>query len=163
MPSYQDRSKIKAAEYEIYLAKRTNTRTPVTLPLQSVITAGGDATWKPVGAYVAGGAKYKTKEFSAQLQGGQSQQFGVEGTFEVPAMETDETKLTALEGFINESVDVLCVEIGAFNYIRYNAMGLSVNVDDALTVKDGNKFPLKGMNQAPKVSDLRDQGVLAES
>lgn len=160
---YQDRSKIKAAEYEIFLAKRTDTRTPVTLPLQSVVTAGGDATWKPVGAYQAGGAKFKTKEFSGQLQDGQSQQFGVEGTFEVPAMETDETKLTALEGFINEAVDVLCVETTNFNYIRYNRMGIVVNVEDALTVKDGNKFPLKGMNQGPKVSDLRDQGVLVVS
>jgi hypothetical protein len=157
---YQVRSNIKAAEYEIFLAKRTDTRTPVVLPLQAVITAGGDATWKPIGAYQAGGAKFKTKDLSGQLQDGQSQQFGVEGTFEVPAMETDDAKLTALEGFINEAVDVLCVETGTFNYIRYNRMGIVVNADDALTAKDGNKFPLKGMNLAQKVSDLRDQGEL---
>ena len=157
---YQDRSKIVASEYEIYLAKRTDIRTPVTLPIQSIITAGGDATWIPVGAYEQGGAKFKAEDMSGMLQGGQNQQFGVKGTLEVPAMQTDETKLTALELMTNEAVDVLCVETNGFKYIRYNAMGIVVTVDDPLSIKGANKFPLKGSNMAQKVSDLRDQGTL---
>lgn len=160
---YQDRSKIVASEYEIYLAKRTDIRTAVGLPIQSVITAGGDATWIPVGAYKQGSAKFDSDAMSAKLQGGQLQQFGVNGKLEISAVQTDEAKLTALELLVNEAVDVLCVEQNSFKYIRYNAMGISVKAKDALSINDANMFILNGENMAQKVSDLKDQGTLAAS
>ncbi len=159
---YEDRTKIKAMEYEVYIAKRTVVRTPVTLPTRAVIDAGGDATWKAVGAYQQKGAKFKTEDVTTILQGGNNHQLGVKGTFEVPALETDSTKLTTLETFLPERVDILCVEInGTYTYVEYLNMGLIVNAEDALNQEEPNKFPLKASAFAAKVSDIRAQGTIA--
>jgi len=160
---YLDKTKIMHGIYHVFIAKRTGETTPVTLPIQSVITAGGDATWKPVGAYKEGAAKHKSEDHSISLQNGAKMQMGVTGTFEVPALETDATKLTTLETFINESVDILCVRPSDFNYVEYKGYGLVVGSDDKLQAKDADEFPLKATGTGAKLSDLRAVGVLAVS
>jgi hypothetical protein len=160
--SYQDKSKIVAADYEVYIAARTSS-SPVTLPLQSVVDAGGDSTWIPVGAYKQGDLKYEAPPNGITLQGSQSHQLAVDAKLEIKLVQTDGAKYTAMEAFVNKEVDILCRQIGSYAYKVYKNFGVMVGSEDPNSVKDADKITLTATASASLASDLRASGTLADS
>jgi hypothetical protein len=160
--AYQDLSKIGKGAYYVFIAARSNPSTPATLPLQAVITAGGDSTWKPIGAYKLGDAKAKSTVNTIDIYDGTKYQIGAELKVDMSSLETDATKLGVLEAFINSKCDILAVKNdGTFAYIEYKGVIVTVDIDDKLSLKDPDAIVLTCHVIGAKASDFKAQGTIA--
>lgn len=160
---YSDKSKVISDRVEIYIAARTNDSTPVTLPLQAVVDAGGDTTWKPAGTYEGGKMKLTGESHTVELHDGGLKHLGITAKLEVPLLETDAAKLAVIEGFYGSTVDILCRKLGAYTYHLFKAMTLSSGADFPFDLKSPNKIPLMAQATVSKLSDIYATGTLAAS
>lgn len=158
---YSVKTNVFSDRCEIYIAARTNDSTAVTIPTLAVVDAGGDATWKPVGTYKGGGAKLSVDANGYEDHAGGMNPLGSNVKLEVPAVETDTTKLTTLEGFTGKFVDVVMRKIGATKYYRFNKLSLMIGAEFPFDQKNPNNLKLELTGIAEKLSDVYSTGTLS--
>jgi hypothetical protein len=160
---YTDKSKIVSDRVEIYIAARTADETPVTLPLLSVVDAGGDDTWNGVGAYQGGKLSIKTTKFAVEIQDGTEKKLGIQVNYDVPALQTDTTNLTKLEALQDKTCDVLLRVIGTNKYHLLKKVSVSVGAEMPFDLKNPNAYPVSGQGIFDNFSSCYATGTLASS
>lgn len=157
---YSVKTNVVSDRVEILIAPRTADNTPVAIPSLAVADAGGDATWIAVGTYTGGSMKFTGEPTSYEDQAGGVNLLGIATKLEVPALETDTAKLTALEAFYGKFVDIVCRVIGSAAYHRFNKMSVTMGADFPFNLKDPNKLPITATGIAAKLSSVYSRGTL---
>src|SRR5947207_648115 len=139
---YSVKTNVISDRVEILIAPRVNDNTPITIPTLTVADAGGDATWKAVGTYTGGALKFTADPQSYEDQAGGVNLLGVMTKLEVPALETDTTKITTLEAFYGKFCDIVCRVIGSAKYHRFNKLSITMGAEFPFNLKDPNKLPI---------------------
>jgi len=160
--AYSVPASVNIGAYYVFIAKRSAPATPVTLPLQAVITAGGDTTWIPVGLYKLGDAKAKSTSDDFKIYDGTPFALGKNFEINLSSIETVDAKFDALEVFEGEKCDILCVKNdGSWKYIEYKGVGITLDIDDKLTMKEPDQILIKGTVLAANITDVRMNGLIA--
>lgn len=143
-----DKTKIFAKACHVYVAARTDPNTPV------VHTTGAD--WSDVGSLKVGSAKISTELHEIQIHTGEKVLTGITMKFEADAMESDATKLTALELLINKVCDVILRPkvTSDQNAIKLLGLNLTPALDGPFSGTDAITVKLSGSVMAGKPSDV---------
>jgi hypothetical protein len=158
---YQTRANIVAAEYQLFIAPRTEDRTPVALPAPSTLLDSTSA-WKPMGAFEFKSLKFKTEPFSTTLQGGQPHKLGTKATLDVSLLQSIAADYTATADYENKICDILAVKIGANDYILYAGLSPFIKTEDSGTIETPNKIIVHAEAVVSLDTDVKSSGVLVE-
>jgi hypothetical protein len=152
-----DKTKIFASDCHLYIASRG--ATPDT-PVAHSTFPGTD--WKEVGFMPRGAAKVSTEKDEIDLHTGEKHLTGVVLKFEGAGLETDATKLTALEAMINYRCDLILkpVNTSVTRVWKLLGMNIAVTLDGPFSGKAPLTLPISGQVSGAKVSDCFDEITL---
>lgn len=153
-----DKSKIFAGDCHMYIASRG--ATPDTEVAHA--TFPGTA-WQEIGFMKRGEFKVSTVKDEIELHTGEMHEMGTVVKYETSAIETDEAKLTILEGFKNYRCDVIAKPVNASETRVFKIRGVNVStmLEGAFTTKEPLAFRISGQAVGTKISDVVDQITLS--
>ena len=136
---------VRIGPHHVYIAARAVADTPIA------IDSAGTA-WKDVGAVENGEITITGDVLSFETQLG-SQQAGIDMKAELTGLESDDTQVTLLNGFINHLCDILIVPVVAANTNCLELLKYVVNVGVTGKISKKSSFGFKITATKP-TSDL---------
>lgn len=156
-----DKTKTTKTPVDVFIAIRSSESTPVTMMSLAEAQSGGNATWTCIGTMNQGFPDWLIESMSQADQGGRPVQTGVDVKVTIEAVETTYTQLQARDGFVNQLIDMVCVEQGGTTGHRIQKTGLTHGLSGKFTNKEALKSNIQIMRYADKVTTAYDQVTLS--